>query len=92
MAGAIDVLRVFRDAYLLDSPLGTAFVDLYYRTSPPLADMIARSPWLGAVVRCALWPMILAARCLVAAPHLTAVCAGMLVWAAVSFRRGRKRV
>jgi len=50
-AKQIDVLREFRDNVLLKSMVGSAFVDLYYRTSPPIADFIAGDELLRALVR-----------------------------------------
>jgi hypothetical protein len=50
-AQQIDVLREFRDTVLLKSTIGSAFVDLYYRTSPPIANFIARNDLLRALVR-----------------------------------------
>ena len=37
--------------HLLTNPLGTAFVRLYYRVSPPFARVIARRPRLRLAVR-----------------------------------------
>jgi hypothetical protein len=45
------VLRDFRDVVLLKSTLGSQFVALYYRLSPPVADFIARSDLLRTFVR-----------------------------------------
>lgn len=56
------VLRKFRDEYLLTNSIGTALVQFYYRTSPPLADFIARHDWLRAVTRWALTPLILSVK------------------------------
>jgi hypothetical protein len=50
-AKQIDVLREFRDTVLLKSTVGSAFVDLYYRTSPPIADFIASNELLRTLVR-----------------------------------------
>ena len=50
-AEQIDVLREFRDEVLLESTVGSGFVALYYRLSPPLADSIARSSFLRTLVR-----------------------------------------
>ncbi len=54
----IDLLRSFRDRYLMAHPAGRAFVDLYYMSSPPVADRIAQRPWLRAVVRLLLTPVL----------------------------------
>jgi hypothetical protein len=47
----IDVLRAFRDEVLLESALGSQLVDLYYRTSPPVADFISENSLLRTIVR-----------------------------------------
>jgi hypothetical protein len=53
----LSTLREFRDGVLLQSSLGTAFVNTYYNVSPAMADHVARSPWLSALVRLALTPV-----------------------------------
>jgi hypothetical protein len=50
-AGQLNILREFRDQVLLKSALGTRFVETYYKLSPPVADFIAGSDFLRAVVR-----------------------------------------
>ncbi|MFO7774058.1 MAG: CFI-box-CTERM domain-containing protein [Dehalococcoidia bacterium] len=58
MAGEIQVLREFRDKYLLiDSP-GRAFVDFYYSVSPPIAEFITEHPSLKPIVRAGLLPAV----------------------------------
>ncbi len=54
----VQILKDFRDIYLLKSRLGTAFVKAYYRYSPPVADVIARHSVLRVVVRIGLMPLI----------------------------------
>lgn len=56
------VLRHFRDDVLLQSTAGTAFVDFYYRYSPPVADFIAQHAALRMVMRLALTPLIFAVK------------------------------
>ena len=58
MAGEVETLRRFRDDYLMKSKAGRAFVKLYYRYSPPVADHIRERDWLRAVVRGTLWPIV----------------------------------
>jgi hypothetical protein len=53
-------LRAFRDDYLLTNAPGRLFVKLYYRVSPPLADLIARHSVLRGATRLLLTPVILA--------------------------------
>jgi hypothetical protein len=58
MAKQINLLRNYRDSQLLTNPVGAAFVDSYYRLSPPIADIIAAHPILKSAVRVALTPVI----------------------------------
>jgi hypothetical protein len=58
MAAEIQVLREFRDDYLLTNAAGRAFVDFYYRVSPPIAEFIAEHPSLKPIVRAGLAPVI----------------------------------
>jgi len=41
----------FRDKFLLQSSLGIAFVEIYYRISPPLARWLQKHPSVGQLVR-----------------------------------------
>ncbi len=52
-------LRDFRDRYLLNNAPGRAFVQLYYRYSPPLADVIAHDDYLRLLARALLTPVVL---------------------------------
>jgi len=54
----VQLLREFRDYYLLPNVAGRAFVALYYTLSPPLAKLIANSEALRAIARVALTPLI----------------------------------
>jgi len=58
MTEEIQILRDFRDEYLLMSPLGIGFVDIYYRISPSIADFITEHPSLKPIVRTALMPVV----------------------------------
>ena len=51
----LDLLRWFRDTYLLKTSLGRKAVDFYYRHSPEIADQIAKNEALKSVVRAGLW-------------------------------------
>ncbi|MCH8203979.1 MAG: hypothetical protein IID09_02390, partial [Candidatus Hydrogenedentes bacterium] len=55
----IHVLRTLRDRHLLTNTLGLAFVDSYYRISPPIADKIAGHALLRALVRALLAPLVI---------------------------------
>jgi hypothetical protein len=52
------VLRQFRDKYLLTNKLGRAFVEFYYRNSPPIAAYIANHETLRVGTRILLTPVI----------------------------------
>lgn len=56
----VAALRDFRDRYLLTNAPGRGFVSMYYRHSPPLAEVIARDENLRALARALLIPVILA--------------------------------
>lgn len=58
IAAEIQSLREFRDEYLLTNPVGKAFVDFYYRISPPIAEFITEHPSLKPVVRAGLVPAV----------------------------------
>lgn len=58
MAEEIDVLRQFRDEYLLTNPVGQALVELYYEISPPVAEFIEEHPALKPIVRVGLAPAV----------------------------------
>jgi len=58
MAEEIEILREFRDEYLLTNPLGQALVELYYKVSPPIAEFITEHPSLKPIIRAGLVPAV----------------------------------
>jgi|GEM_PF-3741412 len=58
-APEVEVLREFRDIYLLSSPVGMIFVDFYYTLSPPIAQVIAKSEELRMLTRIGLTPIVI---------------------------------
>lgn len=54
----VQVLRDFRDRYLLRSGAGRAFVDWYYREGPLAAAFIERHSQFKPLVRTLLWPLV----------------------------------
>ena len=64
MAKDVTTLRKFRDHYLLTNPAGQWFVKNYYRYSPPIANELAKSPVLKAVMKGLLFPLVAVSRLL----------------------------
>jgi hypothetical protein len=54
----VNVLREFRDTFLLTNPVGRTFVDFYYSYSPPAAAFISRHESLRTMTRWSLTPVI----------------------------------
>lgn len=52
------LLREFRDNFLLTNIYGRWFVKTYYNLSPPAAQFIAERPYLRAVTRIVLLPLV----------------------------------
>jgi len=58
MAKEIEILREFRDKYLMTNPVGKGLVEFYYRVSPPIAEFITKHPSLKPIVRVGLLPVV----------------------------------
>ena len=58
MAKEIEILREFRDKYLMTNPVGKGLVEFYYRVSPPIAKFITKHPSLKPIVRVGLLPVV----------------------------------
>ncbi|MFB0505709.1 MAG: CFI-box-CTERM domain-containing protein [Thermodesulfobacteriota bacterium] len=54
----VQLMRRFRDQYLLANKLGRTFVSTYYKCSPPLADYIGKHPVMRQIVRIGLYPVM----------------------------------
>ena len=54
----VQLLKDFRDSYLLTNSPGKAFVRAYYEYSPPVADFIRKHKTVKLAVRIMLYPLI----------------------------------
>jgi len=91
----LDILRSFRDQYLMSSKLGRWLVECYYRYSPSVADFIAKHKALKIVVRASLLPLVVFSFSLLhLGPIITAAMIlsvfGLPVFLALVFRRKTK--
>ena len=68
MEDEVVVLREFRDRYLMTNTSGRKFVALYYATSPPLANFIARHESMRTAARIGLIPIVKACRIALESP------------------------
>jgi hypothetical protein len=96
MAPQIQILRDFRDQYLLTNPVGKALEDFYYQISPPIAEFITEHPALKPVVRAGLVPAVgMSAVVVNTTPAEKAAIVGLVVMVAAALaiwatrRRGR---
>ncbi|CAK8711330.1 hypothetical protein KKHLCK_00320 [Candidatus Electrothrix laxa] len=55
---AVQLLRDFRDRFMLDNPVSRSLVRMYYHYSPPIADVISSNTILRSVTRTLLMPII----------------------------------
>ncbi len=58
MAHEVNILRKFRDGFLLQNRTGEIFVRAYYKLSPPIARTIEKSEMLRRFVRILLTPIV----------------------------------
>jgi hypothetical protein len=58
LAKQVEILRKFRDTYLLPYTVGQKLVTFYYKTGKPLAVYIQSHPWLKHIVRVGLYPLV----------------------------------
>ena len=76
----IEVLRAFRDEYMLTDRAGEALVQFYYAVSPPVAEFITAHPGLKPIVRAGLAPAVAVSAVIVnTSPADKIVIAGLLV-------------
>ena len=66
----VQVLRDFRDRYLLTNAAGRSFVAWYYRNGPVAAEYLEQFAALKPIVRAALWPLVVLAAFMLGASAL----------------------
>ncbi len=68
-ASEVEVLRRFRDIYLLSNPITSQLVHLYYFVSPSIANTIEKSKILKIITRIHLTPVVVVVYPFVAIPE-----------------------
>lgn len=79
MAAEIQSLRDVRDTYMMDTALGAAFVDVYYRVSPPIARIVSEYSFAKMGMRMVLTPVVAVSGWTMGAMHV----AGMALMVAM---------
>jgi hypothetical protein len=94
LAPQVQLLREFRDRYLLTHAAGRLFVAAYYRVSPPLAKRVAQSEILRSLVRAGLLPVLAWTKLALWSPSLglamILVCPGLGGWFILKVTRRRE--
>jgi C1A family cysteine protease len=91
LAGQVEILRQFRDRYLLTNNPGQKFVAWYYRNGPAVANYIKDKPLVKAAIRAALYPLIGFSFLLISG-YLPFVIVGLLLTAFLVFRFRLKNI
>jgi hypothetical protein len=86
----VDTLRAFRDQYLVTNPLGSAFVSLYYKFSPPLASFIESHPTFKPMVRAALLPAVALSTVAVKATPMEKIAIALVILSLLFVMRERR--
>jgi len=84
----VKALREFRNKHLLTNPYGKTFVELYYKYSPAIAEVIKDSEFLKAVTRVILTPVVM----FVVYPYISLVVfIAFLLSSIIAFRMVRRQ-
>jgi hypothetical protein len=83
----VKALREFRDNHLLNNLIGRAFVNFYYKHSPPIADEIRGNEHLRFITRIMLTPFIM----FVVFPYSSSGLFVFLIASTIVLRRLKKR-
>lgn len=85
LAGQVEILRHFRDGYLLTNAPGKAFVSWYYENGPIAAGWIKDKPLAKVAVQAALYPLIGFSFLLITG-YLPVAILGLLLFTLLCFR------
>ena len=85
LAAQVEILRQFRDRYLLTNDFGRKFVAWYYLNGPIAANYIKDKPLAKAAVRVTLYPLIGFSLLLISG-YLPFVMIGLLLFALLFLR------
>lgn len=80
MAPEVELLRKFRNQFLLSNHFGQKFVHAYNQFSPPIARFISQSDSLRAGVRFVLWPLIWFAEIAIQVGIIPALLMALIAW------------
>ena len=90
LAPEVNVLRAFRDKYLMTNTAGRAFVAFYYAHSPPYAAYIAKHDDLRFITRMLLTPLVYGVKYPAAGLGMLFVCICMLGYIGAHAARRRR--
>jgi hypothetical protein len=90
-AAEVQVLRSFRDRYLLTSEIGRGLVNWYYRNSPAAAELLNAHPAFKPAVRAMLLPAVAAAGVLTGTTAVFNTGVFLALGTAIALIVGRKR-
>jgi len=79
LAEQVEILRKFRDTYLLPYPAGQELVAFYYSRGRPIAAYIDSRPWLKPLIRIILYPLVGLAWLMLSTTTLSKVIIGLCV-------------
>jgi len=98
-AERVTTMRIFRDKWLMENPLGRAFVGFYYRNSPTLAGFIQERPWARMITCILLYPITILAGTILLQPldilqlYLLLFLLGLLcLWRLKTFANSKQRM
>jgi subtilisin family serine protease len=83
----VRALRQFRDRHLLTNSSGKAFVNFYYKYSPPIADVIKDREYLRFIARIALTPVVM----FVVFPYFSLSVCMLLIFFSILTKRVHKK-